>query len=254
MTPATDTRPPVLRRIVERLGGDVDAWITLENSRVPQYGPVIVSNNIISRTYELETGTRFRVSWRTRCPVTALCALVLPPFPHETKSSRVSFYIMDKTIPQTQIQAPDRWIAGPLQGHRALVQVEIRKAIKDTGYRMGYIPDPQEAQHPALVFRFNLIGVDPTPAQFVRSRNPSPVDLQVSLGKRKRGSSRQNSERESDCFQKVNVVSNGGETISDIALDLLMAAMGGPEGLHRCSEELKRLFEDKWVRKGGRRE
>lgn len=57
MTPATDTRPPVLRGIVERLGGDVDAWITLENSRVPQYGPVIVSNNIISRTYELETGT-----------------------------------------------------------------------------------------------------------------------------------------------------------------------------------------------------
>ncbi|KAJ7084180.1 hypothetical protein C8R43DRAFT_1051898 [Mycena crocata] len=180
-----------LKSLVERIGGDIDAWLQDDISNALPHGPVSISGNQISSTYLVPPETRFYMCWSTRPnrPITALGAIVRPPpFSGSVSSCRATVHIMDKDIPGTQMQTShtpgygrvgDGWFVSPSAYMSGFLQLEIRKATKDLRQpSLGiYITDPQDISYPSIIFRFNLIGIVPVshnPTLFVRSRSPSP--------------------------------------------------------------------------------
>ncbi|KAJ7736753.1 hypothetical protein DFH07DRAFT_97680 [Mycena maculata] len=174
---------PDLKRLTKRLGGDVVAWIEDADRRqvFPHHGPTTSGGQHIAATYRLAAGTIFCVSWQTRRDITALCAVVRPPLPGEDVNCRASVHRMDRDMPETQVQTSltpfygqqGIYFTSPPAFEKGFVQLEFRAAVKnESGI---YITNPEDADCPSLILRFNFIGVPRSrTGQFNRSLSPSP--------------------------------------------------------------------------------
>ncbi|KAJ7475134.1 hypothetical protein B0H11DRAFT_2034256 [Mycena galericulata] len=187
---------PNLSVLVQRLGGDVYAWLEDEASEILHHGPVTSGSEHVAATYYIPGVKLFRICWKSlNRPITALCAVIRPPLPGQTLNCRAAIHVMDQTIPDTQTQISptpshgnldhDLWFSGPAAFETGFVRLEFFRAVKDDGI---YRPDPANADCPPLVLRFDLVGIPdqnrvatPIPSwfnqRFRQSMSPSPEPM-----------------------------------------------------------------------------
>ncbi|KAJ7471882.1 hypothetical protein FB451DRAFT_1399184 [Mycena latifolia] len=179
-----------IRRLVRRLGGEVDAWLANEEGIVIPHGPATIEGNLISASFHIPAETPFRIYWRSHLdrPITALCAVIRPPLPGEPEEYYATVHVMDETRPTTQLQCSRNpnptgqiqggWFLGPPAFETGFVQLEICAALREP--TLGVYLTDGAVDRPALILRFNLVGLVPigvTPARFRRSLSPSPQSI-----------------------------------------------------------------------------
>ncbi|KAJ7673430.1 hypothetical protein B0H17DRAFT_1140902 [Mycena rosella] len=182
-----------IRRLSRHLCGDVSAWLSDENYLLMPHAPPTLVGNQLSTIFYISAASK-----SLGLPITAVCAIVRPPFPGQTEDFYATLHVMDKTEPETQFQTSqttrngqpeDGWFLSPpafefgvfvgqhviLQANRrrvGFVRLEIYGTTREPTLGCYLMSDL-----PALIIHFNLVGLAPVsaaPLYFTRSRCPSP--------------------------------------------------------------------------------